>query len=575
MIHLPNIYGAGAGFGFSGLEGPAGLADDFVGLLTGDRIGVCFEFPGGHQTLAFELEPGVREIEYKLVVNDTVDAQLTKGGENGRLVFMMTEHKALAGYARFAKPVVIASSAYRQYARDDCVVTEGPDAATALYVEAGAFTFAYDPVSADAAIARAKSAVKADLDALMAKRLSFYYALPPCPAADNAIERAYYKAFSILKHNVQTAEGGIKGLWTTPDRLPHRNMWLWDSCFHSVGLRYIGEELAARAVEAVLEQQHEDGFIPHMMTPTGCSDITQPPLLAWALELCYRRTGDKSLVERNLPKLRAYLEWNLRNRDINGNLLCEWAIEGDPRCRSGESGMDNSQRFDEAATLDAVDFSCFMKNEYDCLARLEDELGYPDESARSREKADAIGSAINKFLWNDKLGIYADRKMDGGISDVAAISGFLPLWAGVATAERAERLRLLLVDPLAFNTPMPLPSASASDPEYSTDMWRGGVWMNYLYMVVNGLRRYGMNELAANISAMAVNNMTRWYMQCGSLYEYYHAENILPPQMLDRKGPTTPPVDIRRKIFCIADYGWTAAVFIALLHENETCHDGI
>ena len=570
-MHLPNIYGAGAGFGYSGLEGPTGHAYDFVGQLTGDRIGVCFEFTAARHTLAFTLEPGVRDIEYTLVTNDTLDATITKGGQSGQLLFMMTEHKALAGRTRFAKPYVIAPFCEQRTVDGCLVVSMQNGGATALYVVGDSelrFAFAYDPVSEQAAIDRAKAAADTDLESLLAKRVDYFKQLPPCPVHDEFIERAYYKAFSILKYNVQTAEGKIDGLWTTPDRLPHRNMWLWDSCFHTFGLRYIDEGLAARAVEAVLTQQHDDGFIPHMMTPTGCSDITQPPLLTWAIEQSFARTGDKCFIERCLPRLRAYLDWDLKHRDSNNNLLCEWAIEGDPRCRSGESGMDNSQRFDEAAILDAVDFSCFMKNEYDCLARLEDALGLTADADRSRNLATDISKAVNDLLWNEKMGIYTDRHMDGRLSDVAAVSGLLPLWAGVATPERAARMRKFIENPKMFGTPLPLPSASANDPEYGTDMWRGGVWMNFTYMVLHGLRRYGMEDLAADIATKSVHAMTRWYKQCGSLYEYYHAEDTLPPQMLDRKGRFTPPVDIRRKIFTIADYGWTAAAFVALLHEG-------
>jgi glycogen debranching enzyme len=345
-------------------------------------------------------------------------------------------------------------------------------------------------------------------------------------------------------------------------------MWLWDSVFHSFGLRWLDENLAARAVEAVLEQQREDGFIPHMMTPTEHSDITQPPLLAWAIHESYSRTGDKDFIRRNLPRLRAYLEWDLKNRDTNHNLLCEWFIEGDPRCRSGESGMDNSQRFDKAALMDAVDFSCFMKNEYDCMAAMAAALDLGGEAEAYRKTATQIAEGVNKFLWNEKLGFYTDRYMDGTLSDVMAVSGFLPLWAGIAGPEQAKKLAAHLLDPKTFGTALPVPSASAADPEYSTDMWRGSVWLNFNYMVILGLKRYGMETLARDLAKKSVDAIARWYGQCGAIYEYYHAENLYPPQSLDRKGATTPPVDIRRKIFPIADYGWTAAVYIALLQQG-------
>jgi neutral trehalase len=230
--------------------------------------------------------------------------------------------------------------------------------------------------------------------------------------------------------------------------------------------------------------------------------------------------------------------------------------------------MDNSQRFDKAALMDAVDFSCFMKNEYDCMADMAAALDLGGEAEAYRKTAAQIAEGVNKFLWNEKLGFYTDRYIDGTLSDVMAVSGFLPLWAGIASPEQAERLKAHLLDPKVFGTALPVPSVAASDPEYSTDMWRGSVWFNFNYMIILGLKRYGMETLARDLAKKSVDAIARWYGQCGAIYEYYHAEDLYPPQSLDRKGTTTPPVDIRRKYFPIADYGWTAAVYIDLLHEG-------
>jgi neutral trehalase len=230
--------------------------------------------------------------------------------------------------------------------------------------------------------------------------------------------------------------------------------------------------------------------------------------------------------------------------------------------------MDNSQRFDGAIKMDAVDFSCYMKNEYDCLAEMESALGLVREAEQSRSKAAEISRAVNQLLWNEKTGFYTDRYMDGSLSDVMAVSGFLPLWAGIADAERAEILKKQLLDPKTFASPMPIPSAALCDPEYSTDMWRGGVWLNCNYMIIHGLKRYHMEDVAREITRKTIDSVARWYGQCGAIYEFFHAEDRLPPQMLNRKGPCVPPVDIRRKYFPIADYGWSGALVIALLLEG-------
>ena len=71
-----------------------------------------------------------------------------------------------------------------------------------------------------------------------------------------------------------------------------------------------------------------------------------------------------------LPRLEAHLEWIMAHRDSDGAGLVEWAIEGDPQCRSGESGMDNSPRFDAATQLDATDFNAYLSLECEIVSRL-------------------------------------------------------------------------------------------------------------------------------------------------------------------------------------------------------------
>jgi len=57
----------------------------------------------------------------------------------------------------------------------------------------------------------------------------------------------------------------------------------------------------------------------------------------------YRALGDKACLQAALPRLERYLDWDCRHRDVNDNGLLEWLIEGNPLCRSGESGLDNSR----------------------------------------------------------------------------------------------------------------------------------------------------------------------------------------------------------------------------------------
>ena len=86
--------------------------------------------------------------------------------------------------------------------------------------------------------------IDADIDALLAERKRYFETLPDFGVADPLRLRTLAKAYSQLKGQVNSACGGIPCRWTTPDRWPHRKMWLWDSVFHAVGLRHFDPETA-------------------------------------------------------------------------------------------------------------------------------------------------------------------------------------------------------------------------------------------------------------------------------------------------------------------------------------------
>jgi putative isomerase len=51
---------------------------------------------------------------------------------------------------------------------------------------------------------------------------------------------------------------------------------------------------------------------------------TKPSLAAWAVMKVYKTTGDKAWLEEMYPKLVAYHNWWLNNRDHNGNAVVEY-----------------------------------------------------------------------------------------------------------------------------------------------------------------------------------------------------------------------------------------------------------
>lgn len=368
------------------------------------------------------------------------------------------------------------------------------------------------------------------------------------------------RALSQMKGQACSPEGILKHPWTTPDRWPHRDIWLWDSVFHAAGWRHLDPQLAARMIDAVFDMQSPDGFIPHHGTPKKHSTITQPPVLAMGVELVMEKTGQLDWLEQVYPKIAACLEWNERNRDKDGDGLLEWHIDATPDSRSGESGMDNSPRFDDALLLGAPDFNAYQANEYECMSRFAKKLGRDTEAAHWAARHAELCERINRRLWSEKHGFYCDcnpnTKTQTGI---LAGSGFLPLICGAPDAQMAARLAAHLENPSTFGTAFPVASLAAGDTaHYSKDMWRGPTWISINWLIARGLRRYGLDTAAERLIQTSLRELERTVTRWGTFFEYFDSKAETEPPFLLRKRKNIPGTFPHQ---AIEDFGWSATLY--------------
>lgn len=384
--------------------------------------------------------------------------------------------------------------------------------------------------------------------------------------------RALLRALSQMKGQLCSPEGLIARPWTTPDRWPHRDIWLWDSVFHAAGWRHVDAELAGQMIEAVLDLQAPDGFVPHRASPLKCSSITQPPVLALGVELVFEKTKRLDWLEKLYPKLAAYVDWNARHRDSDGDGLLEWHIDATPESRSGESGMDNSPRFDDALLLGAPDFNAYQANEYEVLSRFARLLGREDDARQWRARQIELCALINRRLWSEEHGLYLDyNPATGRLSDVRASSGFLPLLCGAPDVRQAKRLAAHLENPETFGTPFPIPSVAADDSiHYSKDMWRGPAWISVNWLVARGLRRYGLDAVADNLVRKTLVKLERAVERWGTFFEYFDDRAEVEPPFLLRKRKNIPGTFPHQ---AIEDFGWSATLYVDWVLGDRS-HEG-
>ena len=575
-MNVPDVWGAGSIFAFSGLDGKNTIKNSLTGYIKSDGIGVRFNSDTTIE-IVFDIEEA-KGVTFLLVASDAV--HFTTNDEEGekQTAFMFLNESTVIGFSHDGAVPFASFGTERCRLKEDNILTYSSTKAYFAFARQQAkkrivFAFSKSRKSREDASEKARNGLMADIDELLTSKYDFFRRLPRLKANDQLTEKTLAKCFSIMKSQVYSPEGEIKCRWTTPDRLPHEKMWLWDSVFHALGNKYISKDLAIDTIDALFSFQKEDGFMPHMMAPGICSQVTQPPIIAWGSYKLFEFTKDQSILDRFYDKLKKYLMWNFENRDRNHNYLFEWEVyQDDPNCRCAESGMDNSPRFDFVKMMDCVDFSCFMANEARYMSKIAQTLGLVDEAIDWKVHYEKIKGAINEHLWDEEDEFYYDRvTKTGELKKVQAVSSFLPLFSGVCNIGQAKRLANHLNNKSKFNTPFPIPSIAADDKTFGTDMWRGPVWINYNYMIVLGLREYGFDELAEKIVAKTLETAAFWYKHDGVLYEFYDSNDRVSPSRLNRKGKPVNPYNPRIRMQTIRDYGWSASLFSAMAIEHYYC----
>ena len=562
-MKLNNIWGYGQLFGFSALDGQNRYYNDFIGTLTSRKIEIRFEL----QEWVKVYFPVKGRVKFNAITGDMIDAK-TQAGE-----FFVTfvDMDTIVGYSPVKPDIIFQKKMNTRRISGVDVYWNSFDAIAVLVKEQEnglyRFSISHSTPSYSFASCRVSETIDVSLQELKEKRYGYYKKMPKCK--DKKYERLYYKALSVQKVNVRSAEGRIPCIWTTPDRVPHKQMWLWDSIFHALAIVTYNQELAKNCIRSVLSQQREDGFIASMVSPYSRTYETQPQVLAWGVWEVYQKIKDKDFLNECVCGLEKYLIWNRTHRDNNGNGLLEWLVEPDyTECKSGESGQDNSPRFEFDESMDAVDFSAFQAQDSEYLSKIFAELGNEEKSKEWKDYSDSLKEKINRLLWCEEDGTYYDRLENGAFTKVLTPASFFPLMVGVPSKEQAEKMVKILTSPDLLWTKLPLATVSKNHPMYGTDMWRGGVWLNLNYFIMKGLYKYGYNEIAEELKTKTLETVHKWYKKTGVIYEFFDSRDEVYPYECERKGkPTTPP-DWRKQVHSISDFNWSSC-FTLMFIQNE------
>ena len=197
--------------------------------------------------------------------------------------------------------------------------------------------------------------------------------------------------------------------------------FVWDGFFTSAMSSLEDIEGARNTVRAIISYTTPAGFVPsysHWNAEIGYTtlDRSMPPVGSLCVWKMHQRFPDKAFLEEVYPTLLSWHNWWPTARDGSKNGLLEWGSElEDFRYAMLETGWDDNVHYLGARmegtnmNADAVDLNSLWSMDTEYLAKIAAELGKTDDVKRLLEEKKQINSLINKYLWNEKLGIYCSR----------------------------------------------------------------------------------------------------------------------------------------------------------------------
>merc|ERR1712039_395293 len=123
-------------------------------------------------------------------------------------------------------------------------------------------------------------------------------------------------------------------------------------------------------------------------------------------------------------------------------------------------------------------------------------------------------------------------------------------------------------DEHVFGTKAPLATVARETSTFSTDMWRGPIWLNINYMVAEALLSKNETREAHALMNATLGVILDDYSRYGVIFEFYDSDCVHDPRTLLRKGANTGGV---------RDYHWSAALtynMILKMHALATEGEG-
>ncbi|MBO4392107.1 MAG: hypothetical protein J5816_02255 [Clostridia bacterium] len=391
--------------------------------------------------------------------------------------------------------------------------------------------------------------------------------LPISPADDIALIKKEWEEFAALMEDVESADEKTNAftlltwynLWSSfvrADDIYYRDsmlmskkgmsaLWSWDHCFNALAIarckdREFAKKKAFEQFAAPFWLQTDKGVLPDMWNPDNITrwGTTKPPVHGW----CFSRLMDyfefdKKELETVYGWLEKWTSWWLNYSDTDN--------DGIPDYPQGcDSGWDNSTLFDMGFYVETPDLPSYLIMQMNTLARISRKLGNEEKAAEWDKKAKELLDRFIAHSWNGerfvpKLSITHEQQ-----ENPTSLLSLMPLVLGDLLPKDIFD-KLVKVLKRDFITDVGLATEMPASPDYDPDgYWRGPIWAPSTYLITDGLRRGGYEDLATEIAKKYCN------MSCNLAKGNY--ENFDALTGIGRRAP---------------GYTWSASVYMILRGE--------
>jgi len=361
----------------------------------------------------------------------------------------------------------------------------------------------------------------------------------PVPAASTPAAKTLYSEigsseWTELNHRLHTVNAdiqahglrhipGVEGTFLTG--YPYNEFYDWDLYFENLYLSYYGVwTYCFTNFKEFLNREQPDGYVNRSLIKQRDRQQFKPFLAQLAVLGCKQNHDDYEWLRGNYyARLVKYIDkWFSYDSDHNG--LPVWNS-------ADAAGTDNQWSRGGALgafEIEGVDLASYLIRELRAMSVIATHLKLHTDSAHFDRHANHVVKLVNTTFWDEQQGMYFDRnEKTGKRVYVKSATNFMPLFAGAATHQRAERMiHEHLLNPDEFWLSYPVASYAKTEPDYYQGShhecnWRGPTWAPTNYMIFQGLRRYGYRadarELATRLFSMAL-------VKNPVLREYYNAE---------------------------------------------------